>query len=212
MTSRERAEFGTAARRLELAWSLFNPSLTLGLKRGVCAMDAKAYRATRGFRQSEASPKIRKEQVKIASYLASEASNVRNTLNAIERSTTWRMPLSLRRVFRLIPMSWRQLARRVLKQGWWTVTLQLPARRRAVAEVTNSGLFDPSYYLKTNPDVAAAGVNPLMHFLKQGWTEGRDPNPLFDTSYYLETNPDVAAGGLNPLMHFLKQEIGRAHV
>ena len=29
VTSRERAEFGTASRRLELAWSLFNPSLTL---------------------------------------------------------------------------------------------------------------------------------------------------------------------------------------
>ena len=171
-------------------------------------MDAKTYGATRGFRQSEASPKIMKEQVKLASYLASEASNIRNTLSPIKRSTTWRMTLPLRRVLRLIPVSGRRLARRVLKLGWWTVTLQLPARlaerRRAVAEVTDSGLFDPSYYLETNPDVAAGGVNPLMHFLKQGWTEGRDPNPLFDTSYYLEVNPDVAAAHINPLVHFVK--------
>ena len=171
-------------------------------------MDAKTYGATRGFRQSEASPKIMKEQVKLASYLANEASNIRNTLSPIKRSTTWRMTLPLRRVLRLIPVSGRRLARRVLKLGWWTVTLQLPARlaerRRAVAEVTDSGLFDPSYYLETNPDVAAGGVNPLMHFLKQGWTEGRDPNPLFDTSYYLEVNPDVAAAHINPLVHFVK--------
>jgi RTX calcium-binding nonapeptide repeat (4 copies) len=63
-------------------------------------------------------------------------------------------------------------------------------------------LFDASYYLAKNPDVAAAGINPLDHFSLYGWREGRDPSPFFDTSAYLTANPDVAAAGINPLDHF----------
>jgi hypothetical protein len=36
--------------------------------------------------------------------------------------------------------------------------------------------FNTSYYLKTNPDVAAAGVNPLVHYILHGATEGRVPH------------------------------------
>lgn len=63
-------------------------------------------------------------------------------------------------------------------------------------------LFDSDWYLSQNPDVAAAGVNPLQHYMQHGWHEGRDPNPLFDTSFYLEKNPDVAQAGVNPLLHY----------
>ena len=51
--------------------------------------------------------------------------------------------------------------------------------------------------------MAAAGINPLVHYLTWGAAEGRDPSPLFDTSYYLKSNPDVAAAGINPLAHYL---------
>ncbi len=33
--------------------------------------------------------------------------------------------------------------------------------------------FDPAGYLKANPDVAAAGVDPVEHFLRHGRSEGR---------------------------------------
>ena len=62
--------------------------------------------------------------------------------------------------------------------------------------------FDAVYYLANNPDVAAAGVNPLQHYLQYGWKEGRDPSAYFSTSGYLRQNPDVAAAGMNPLEHF----------
>jgi len=29
------------------------------------------------------------------------------------------------------------------------------------------------YYLQSNPDVAAAGVNPLLHYIQFGISEGR---------------------------------------
>lgn len=64
--------------------------------------------------------------------------------------------------------------------------------------------FDAAYYLATYPDVAAAGVNPMRHYLEHGWREGRDPSAGFSTNGYLAANPDVAQHGLNPLVHFLE--------
>ena len=62
--------------------------------------------------------------------------------------------------------------------------------------------FDAAYYLANNPDVAAAGVDPLQHYLQYGWKEHRDPSAFFSTSWYLAHNPDVAAAGLDPLVHY----------
>lgn len=66
-----------------------------------------------------------------------------------------------------------------------------------------SGLFDREWYLQCNPDVAAAGINPLTHYITKGAAEGRDPHPLFDSDWYLQHNPDVAASGANPLAHYI---------
>jgi serralysin len=62
--------------------------------------------------------------------------------------------------------------------------------------------------------VAAAGVDPLLHYETFGWKEGRDPSAQFDTLKYLAANPDVAAAHVNPLDHFLQFGIreGRAAV
>jgi hypothetical protein len=64
--------------------------------------------------------------------------------------------------------------------------------------------FDTNYYLSHNPDVAAAGVNPLAQYDANGWHEGRNPSALFSTSGYLRAYPDVAAAGTDPLVHFLQ--------
>jgi len=68
----------------------------------------------------------------------------------------------------------------------------------------SGNLFDAAYYRAAYPDVAAAGVNPLLHFITAGAFEGRNPHPLFDTGYYLRKYPDVMAAGVNPLGHYLK--------
>ena len=67
--------------------------------------------------------------------------------------------------------------------------------------------FDAPYYLNRYPDIASAGVDPFIHYLKTGWTEGRDPSAHFSTLYYLDGNADVRALGINPLLHYV--EIGR---
>jgi hypothetical protein len=63
-------------------------------------------------------------------------------------------------------------------------------------------LFDAGYYLRQNPDVAAAGVDPYQHFMNYGWREGRDPSLLFSVSKYLAANLDVNSAALNPLLHY----------
>jgi hypothetical protein len=64
-------------------------------------------------------------------------------------------------------------------------------------------LFDPAFYLRKYPDVAAAGINPLFHYLKYGAKELRQPHPLFDPVFYLNRNPDVRGTGINPLIHYI---------
>jgi hypothetical protein len=65
--------------------------------------------------------------------------------------------------------------------------------------------FSASFYLRQNPDVAAAAIDPLRHYLDEGWKEGRNPSKAFDTAYYLRHNPDVAVAGVNPFWHYLAQ-------
>jgi len=62
--------------------------------------------------------------------------------------------------------------------------------------------FDVDYYLTQNPDLKAAGVNPLLHFEQFGWKEGRNPSAQFSNAKYLAANPDVKAAGLDPLQHY----------
>ncbi|PWC26373.1 hypothetical protein [Teichococcus aestuarii] len=64
-------------------------------------------------------------------------------------------------------------------------------------------LFDKGFYLSKYSDVAAAGVDPLQHFMRFGAAEGRDPNSHFDVSFYLNQNPDVLAAGANALEHYM---------
>lgn len=83
--------------------------------------------------------------------------------------------------------------------------LRIRRRQREQSDlIANSPLFDAHWYLETYPDVAAARANPALHFLENGWLEGRDPGPEFATSAYLRANPDVARAGLNPLLHFIE--------
>ncbi|AHK04334.1 MULTISPECIES: glycosyltransferase family 4 protein [Rhizobium/Agrobacterium group] len=93
--------------------------------------------------------------------------------------------------------------------------------------------FSSKYYLKANPDVAAAGYSAVEHYLEYGKAEGRTYklakpkmtmalNSLvgyiresierslgniprdFKSQDYLEANPDVAAAGHSAVSHFLE--------
>ncbi|MEW6017310.1 MAG: hypothetical protein AB1760_04465 [Pseudomonadota bacterium] len=81
--------------------------------------------------------------------------------------------------------------------------MALAAPRATELALVATGL-DPAFYLDTYPDVTAAGIDPVLHYVQAGWREGRDPAPWFSTAAYLADNPDIAALGLNPFAHFLQ--------
>lgn len=69
--------------------------------------------------------------------------------------------------------------------------------------ISKSGFFDRKYYLENYPDVRKADMDPLWHFVKFGWLEGRNPSPTFETVFYLNKYDDVRKSEINPLVHYL---------
>ena len=70
--------------------------------------------------------------------------------------------------------------------------------------IKKSSLFDSEYYLSQNEDVRKAKMNPIKHYLKFGWKEGRNPSAEFNGNEYLNKRPDVHVAGICPLVHFIK--------
>ena len=60
--------------------------------------------------------------------------------------------------------------------------------------------FNPDTYLKRNPDVAAAGVDPLVHFVEYGRHEGRDTSIFYSPQWHVEMNADHAEHPCNVLL------------
>jgi glycosyltransferase involved in cell wall biosynthesis len=101
------------------------------------------------------------------------------------------------------------LRRRVRSVGQFASWILVPSRTRlryarTFLALRRSDAFDRDFYLSCNGDVARSRVDPLMHYIEHGVSEGREPNPRFSTRYYLEQHPDVAADGVNPLLHWFK--------
>jgi len=67
--------------------------------------------------------------------------------------------------------------------------------------VKQTGLFDSTYYLETNGDVAEAGIAPIKHYVMSGDREGRSPMALFDPAYY-RSQLMGSAKSINALLHY----------
>jgi len=61
--------------------------------------------------------------------------------------------------------------------------------------------FDAAYYRDTNPDVADAEIDPLLHFIETGVGEERSPHPLVDLKYIL--SQDSGLLGVPPQIELL---------
>jgi glycosyltransferase involved in cell wall biosynthesis len=65
-------------------------------------------------------------------------------------------------------------------------------------------LFDVRWYLRAYPDVAASGIDALLHFLEHGRYERRRPNFLFDPQWYA-ANYGWQGGGDDPFLHYIEE-------
>ncbi len=70
--------------------------------------------------------------------------------------------------------------------------------------IATSKYFNARWYLKQYPDVAKARLDPIEHYMKYGWKEGRNPGFNFDTKEYLNMYFDVKKANINPLLHYIK--------
>jgi len=110
------------------------------------------------------------------------------------REARWRMARSVPALLLALPSL---LSQGRLKSQWreW----------RTARSIASSRLFSARHYLQRNEDVRLTGMDPLIHFVRWGAAEGRDPAPWFDTKFYLSRDPDAARPGVNPLLRFIRQ-------
>lgn len=104
---------------------------------------------------------------------------------------------------------------RLFNATWYRAAYQLPPQEDALRHYLAgprdrrpSPWFDARWYLQSYPDVAAANIHPLVHYIRCGWREGRNPNPSFATAWYLQRRPDAAASP-TPLDHYLASGVAR---
>ncbi len=74
--------------------------------------------------------------------------------------------------------------------------------RRLFVLLRNRHLFDSRFYRAHAPDLGWYRLFPLLHYLKAGWREGRNPHPLFDNDRYLKQYLQDAPE--NPLLHYIR--------
>lgn len=70
--------------------------------------------------------------------------------------------------------------------------------------VYKSSYFDVEWYMKKNKNLKNSGIDPVVHYLKYGAKEGRDPSKFFHTNWYISKYSDIDINKINPLLHFIK--------
>jgi len=119
----------------------------------------------------------------------------------------WSRLILLRDAVREGPLSVRKIARIARR----SLALVIPRRRHrsqpssapSIATGDQVPGFDRVFYLKSYPDVAATGVDPLEHYLQHGRAEGRlprDPRIPIDDERLPEFAPPKTSRGYLPLV------------
>ncbi|WP_241503155.1 CgeB family protein [Komagataeibacter melaceti] len=83
-----------------------------------------------------------------------------------------------------------------------------PTEQQDLRIIEESGQFDADFYLATHRDVAGSEIDPLVHYVRYGYREGRQPNRNFRPALYLGQHPEAGAKNRNPFVHFLQTHEG----
>ena len=143
------------------------------------------------------------------SQLDQKIQSLSEELTQIQTSRSWHFGKRLIRILEIIapPNSLREKLVITIYRGIFRPIFREPNLqkfKKSKAIVLASQLFDKTWYLEHNPDVAASKVDPLKHYLLHGGFEGRDPGPDFSSQIYLEKYEDVRLARINPLIHYLQ--------
>ena len=146
-----------------------------------------------------------------------DASSARARAEAVESSASWQMAAPVRRLGQAMPGVSRtarrtsQLARLAVNGGLGQRRVLRRQRAAEMATLRDSPLFDAAFYLARYPEIAAAGHDPVAHYVWVGAGQGAMPSPYFDGTWYLSRHPDVAASGENPLLHWIRAGAAAGH-
>jgi len=136
------------------------------------------------------------------SETAAQVAPLRAIVSSLQTSSRW---LVAARQFKMLLQY--SAAGHSLRLGWRAVKTGSMAPLRdlqATAEIARSGLFDREWYLKSYPDVAVWGVDPLRHYVARGARDGRNPNRWFRGLEYFGRYPQAVAAGVNPFADYLR--------
>jgi ADP-heptose:LPS heptosyltransferase/GT2 family glycosyltransferase len=75
--------------------------------------------------------------------------------------------------------------------------------------VKDSGLFDEAYYCNAYPEIKAANLDPLLHYLETGAVELRNPSEAFDARHYVQLCRERGECVENPLVHYIETGAAR---
>ncbi|MCG5247830.1 glycosyltransferase family protein [Methylorubrum extorquens] len=68
--------------------------------------------------------------------------------------------------------------------------------------------FNSNSYLQSNPDVARAGIDPLLHLVMHGNHEGREASPGFSARWYADMNGLAEKNANEALLHMISARSG----
>ena len=68
--------------------------------------------------------------------------------------------------------------------------------------VASSGLFERKWYAASHPESLP---DPVVHFCRDGWRQGLQPNPYFDPAWYAKTYGAELGPDENPLLHYIRR-------
>ncbi len=71
--------------------------------------------------------------------------------------------------------------------------------------IRRSGLFNSKYYLNRDEALRNIAIDPLYHYMKTGFKEGRDPGPFFSLKHYYDQYPELEKNGVEPISHYIKK-------
>ena len=77
------------------------------------------------------------------------------------------------------------------------------AELESLAVIQESGLFDEDWYYRNHPDVAATKISGVVHYVKHGASEGRNPTSFFDTNRYRKLKNANILPWQNPFAHYI---------
>jgi hypothetical protein len=72
--------------------------------------------------------------------------------------------------------------------------------------IRKSGYFDPRYYLLKYPDVRISDVDPLIHYLRHGWKEGRVPSKKWEDILTSGNFQIDGSAKINPMIAWIENE------